>query len=905
MNAKQKLSYAVMTILSAHTAVAWAADDTGPEPTNTVGAAGSAGTELGEIIVTAQRRAESEQNVPIAIQTLTGETLKELNVATFEEYVKYLPNVTFGGQGPGQENIYMRGLSTGSDGAQGSGTTDSFPNVALYLDDQSTQLPDRNLDIYAVDLERIEILEGPQGTLFGAGAEAGVIRYITNKPKIDVTEGDVNAGYGTTAHGDPSSNVNAVLNIPVVPGALAARVVVYNDARGGYINNLPATFSRASVDRVVVDYFGGVVPPNSGPLNNYAEAGRAINPVTYQGVRGSLLWQLSDDWNALITQTYQSIDADGVFWEEQYDGLGTPLPPLSVETFNPNYDRDRFENTSWTVNGRISALKLVYTGSYLDRTVDNAQDYTNYSRGTFAGYYQCNYPGYPFVGGQPTPGPFKQSNTYPGVGVSPGYCYSPSAYWVDREKNTHQSHELRLSTPDDWRFRGLAGLFWEEYKIADQTDWYYGTSPNFNPIGPPTVNPTTGASLPATCGNCSVRQVGDVFLDDTLRGYRQRAAFASLDFDIIPKTLTITAGTRYYDTQNFELGSSVGSFGCEINGPYDSVNANTGAPFVPPNPCISTPANYNSGGEYNPVLSNLNNLDAKSLHKTYVGFRSRANISWHVARQAMLYYTWSQGYRPGGFNLAQAVIRSGPLTGIWKPPIAYDPDTLTNNEVGWKTEWFDHHLRWNGAVYQENWDRVQIHIFDPAVTGDLGFNTNGPNYRVRGVETSLVWRPLQPLTIQGSASWNSSDNVKNASFNNAAGQPIPLNPNPFGALGSPLANSPPFQANLRARYEWRMANYDAFWQAGGQHQAHSYAGTNPLMTTLQGVPTNFDDPGFTTYSASAGVGKGRWSAQLYADNLTDVRATLFSSYSEYVKMNTINRPRTIGLKFSYTFGEGQ
>jgi outer membrane receptor protein involved in Fe transport len=175
---------------------------------------------------------------------------------------------------------------------------------------------------------------------------------------------------------------------------------------------------------------------------------------------------------------------------------------------------------------------------------------------------------------------------------------------------------------------------------------------------------------------------------------------------------------------------------------------------------------------------------------------------------------------------------------------------------------------------------------------------------VRGAETSVIWRVLQPLTLQGSASWNSSRNIKNAAFTNpATGQPIPLNPNPFGELGSPLALSPPFQANLRARYEWRMGNYDVFGQVGMQHQAHSHATTNPLSVTLQGVPTNFDDPGFTTYSASVGVAAGKWTVQLYGENLTDVRAILDASYLEYVKMNTINRPRTMGLKFSYNFSE--
>src|SRR6202023_2951294 len=156
----------------------------------------------------------------------------------FDDVVKYLPNVTLAGAGPGQSNIYMRGLSIGPGTIQGGGAVGDFPNVAVYLDDQSAQLPGRNLDVYAADLERIEVLEGPQGTLFGAGAEAGVIRYITNKPKLNVTEGNVNAGYSVTAHGDPNANVAAVLNLPVIPQTMAVRAVIYDDKRGGYINNV-------------------------------------------------------------------------------------------------------------------------------------------------------------------------------------------------------------------------------------------------------------------------------------------------------------------------------------------------------------------------------------------------------------------------------------------------------------------------------------------------------------------------------------------------------------------------------------------------------------------------------------------------------------------------------------------
>ena len=256
----------------------------------------------------------------------------------------------------------MRGLSAGSVATQSGGSINGFPNVAIYLDEQSGQLPGRNLDVYAADLERIEVLEGPQGTLFGAGAQAGVIRYITNKPKLDATEGSVTAGYGVTAGGDPNTDLTAVLNVPLITDTLAVRGVIYNDRRGGYINNVPATFTRKATDRGIhyANYPTGLrartaappggppcqVPPGSPVINNYRMAGNAINPVTYQGFRVSALWEINEDWNALITQSYQNMDAEGVFYQMPTSSDGAPLPPQSVTLFNDSYNKDKFENTA-------------------------------------------------------------------------------------------------------------------------------------------------------------------------------------------------------------------------------------------------------------------------------------------------------------------------------------------------------------------------------------------------------------------------------------------------------------------------------------------------------------------------------------------------------------------------------
>src|SRR5476651_1438022 len=279
-----KVSYAVAAILGSASFVVCAAEPAAETTT--------AGTDaIAEITVTAQRRTENMQDVPISMQALTSQTLQQLNIATLDDYIKYLPNVTSASNGPGQNELFMRGLSAGSQPSQGSGSTGLWPNVAIYLDNQSGQLPNRNLDIYAADLNRIEVLEGPQGTLFGAGAEAGAIRYITNEPKLDVTEGSIKAGYGVTAHGDPNADLTAVLNLPLIPDTVAVRAVIYNDRRGGYIDNVPSQFTRFPTYPGTISYHLPY-PANAATANNYALAGRAQNPVTYQGVRASALWQI-------------------------------------------------------------------------------------------------------------------------------------------------------------------------------------------------------------------------------------------------------------------------------------------------------------------------------------------------------------------------------------------------------------------------------------------------------------------------------------------------------------------------------------------------------------------------------------------------------------------------------------
>jgi len=821
MHQYSRLSYAIAAILATHTAAAALPSE---QPA-------ASGGEIPEVVVTATRRSENLQDVPIAITALTGETLAQLNVQTFDDIVKYLPNVSTASKGPGINEIYMRGLSTTQGGAQGGGGINSFPNVAVYLDDQSAQLPSRNLDVYAADIERIEVLEGPQGTLYGAGAQAGAIRYITNKPKINKTEAGFNASYSTTAHGDPSSSVVGYLNVPVIPDTLALRAVVYDDSRGGYIHNIPGTFARSGTDIGIVDYFGGVVPAGSPTLSNAGVVNNAYNPTTYKGIRVSGLAQFNEEWNLLLQQSYQSLEADGSF------AYAPSLGDLNVQEYNPSSNKDRFEDTAWTLSGRIAALKLVYTGGFLNRKVDEVQDYTAYARGVFAAYYQCN-----------GPGVF-------GTGAT-NVCYSPSAVWRDSEQNTHQTHELRLSTPDDWRARGIFGLFWEDYKIKDNTNWFYGNA-EAGFLGSSPLPDTTQIDP-------SVRPGGDTFFDDITRGYKQKAAFGEFSYEILPKQLTLSIGTRLYSINTYELGSANFGYGCR---------------FVPRGEChIGV------------------NLDAADLSKTYSGHKNKFNLSWNVMDDVLVYATYSEGFRPGGFNRGQDIVpTSSPLYGKFTIPVYYSPDTLKNKEIGWKTTWWGHHLQVNGAIYQEDWLNVQLGIFDPGLYGNQIFTANGPDYRVRGVEGDVIFKPVDQLTLTSTFAWNSSSQQNAPSLVGSNG--VPLSIFPTAGLGSTLAQSPPFEGTLRARYEFSMHEYGGFWQLGAQHTAHSYASVITVGT--------FESPrqnqeAYTTYDASLGVGKDGWSAELFGDNLTDMRAQLYVNDGfTPVHLVTPNRPRTIGIRFGY------
>ena len=285
------------------------------------------GFELEEIIVTAQKRTQNLQDVPLSVNVLGEPQLEALNIAGFADYFQFLPTVSAQQFGPGQAQIYLRGVSDGGDG-NFSGTT---PSVALYLDDQPVTAIGRNLDVRVYDIARIETLAGPQGSLYGANSQAGALRIVTNKPDPSAFSGGIDLGANTVKDGEAGYSAEGFANIPLADNA-AIRLVAWHVEDGGWIDVVPAslTLSRS-----------GITVTNSGnvnPAHNTVE--EDYNAVTNSGARAALGIDLNDAWTAAASVIAQSQQSDGVFAEFRWTATSTlartctSLPTRSARRLN-------------------------------------------------------------------------------------------------------------------------------------------------------------------------------------------------------------------------------------------------------------------------------------------------------------------------------------------------------------------------------------------------------------------------------------------------------------------------------------------------------------------------------------------------------------------------------------------
>jgi iron complex outermembrane recepter protein len=799
-------------------------------------AAAAAPTETGqleEVVVTAQKRSEDLQKVPISLQVLSGETLQNLNVTGFASFAQYIPSLSYRSWGPGQTAFFFRGISSTN------GTTQLhagyLPSTGMYVDDIPVTTIGGNLDIRIYDIARIEALAGPQGTLYGASSLSGTIRIITNKPDPSKFE----AGYDVKAtkwkSGDPGGSLEAYANIPLSDHA-AIRLVGYYDYTGGYLNNVyrQDTFQRFSPTGTPVAGGPAAGPdgfPNYYPttINNSNVVKNHWNTVETGGGRAALRVDLNDKWTitpAILGQ-YQKSEGDFAFDPKFGD--------LNVGDYFHPFNKDGWYQAALTVEGKLSNWDLLYSGGYFEREVHNLVDYSQYSIG-----YDAQAIG---VG-----------SAYTRFIDNTGHLLDrPVQYTNNHDHYTKFSNELRLTSPADYRLRGILGAFYQR-----QTDEIRA---EFNVPNLPVFYQVTG-------------QQNVYYLSQMPRADKDTAVFGDLTFDVTDK-LKLIGGIRFYWVDN----TLNGFFGFNNNGYSTSAGEALCAKLG--NPILTIAGNYNSGKL--PCV----NTDKKV---TESGNTHRISLQYQFDPDIMVYGTYSTGFRPGGINRLPTAI-------------PYSADTLTNYEIGWKTTWAQK-LRFNGALFYDKWMNVQT-----SVQGQSGITSivNAGDAKSQGIEAELSWQATEHLnlTAAGTVLFKNETTTTFCQPARATGLVPATCSEAQGNVGSPAGTQMPGiprnKANATARYQFEMGKFNSFVQGAFVYQSGT---TYSLEDTRLIVPTT---PAFGTFNLSAGIGQNSWTLEAYINNVFDERGQLgrnaeCNDSTHYCLNNTHILP-TAPMQFGLQFGQ--
>lgn len=826
-------------------------------------AANNGGIET--IIVTAQKRSENIQKVPVSIQALSTQKLEDLHITNFNDYVKFFPSVTYtvggaggGNAGPGFANISMRGIVSGNDGNHSG----PLPTVGVYLDEQPITTIGGTLDMHVYDIDRVEVLSGPQGSLYGASSEAGTIRIITNKPDAD----GFSAGYDVQAnsvdHGDFGYTGEGFVNIPLADNA-AIRIVAWDEHDAGYIDNVPGTRTYPGCQKTMVPPCDGThVPPIT--INNFDIAKNNFNDVDTYGARAALKIDLNANWTVTPSIMAQWENSGGIFGYDQTVGY------LQTKQYNSDFVHQNWVQAALTVQGKVGDLDLTYSGGHMEWWIHGESDYSDYSY-WYDKLYPASFPAY-----------FYDNN---------GKYIAPTQYILESDHFVKDSHELRIASPSDWRLRFVGGLFYERqqhwilqnYKINDLACYY-------------TVD-CTPAPYVTSLGNWP----NTLWLTDQERTDQDMAAFADVSYDITPQ-LTVNGGLRLYDYRN----TLAGFFGFTNNFSSHSGEAKCFGP-----------------GEFHNAP--CTDLDGKSVG---TGNTHKINVTYHVDDDRMVYFTWSTGFRPGGVNRRNDVAgpyAPDKLTNYelgWKT--TWLDDTLRWNGALFLEKWDNVQFPFLGVnsftlIYNAGnatskgvetdfeWKPIPaLTISGSGAVTDANLDTNYCGFSNETTKQPIVgnclaqdgWQPEAPAGTQLPITPKWKGNV-------TARYDFPLWSDMTAHIqGSEVVQSSTW-SDLRV-----VGIYSTLAGLDCQDPSNrSNCEMVPLRSTLG------KQPGYGTFDLSTGIDTDSWFAEIYVNNLLDQRAEAYR-YTEcttQICTNAANpngphevyvvpeRPRLIGIKFGERF----
>ena len=813
-------------------------------------------TELEEVVVTARKKTESLQDVPISVSALRESDLEDKGINVFEDYLLQLPSVTAGGAGPGTSTIYIRGLASTTPNLTTAGVAGLAPNVSFYLDEQPLAQPGRNLDVYAADMARIEVLAGPQGTLFGASSQAGVVRMITNKPVIGEASANVEVEARFMPGADSGDKVELVANMPL-GDSTAARFVAYRDKKGGYIDQVAGSINASQSARFRA---AGTVRDNGLPvgasrggfqagadlsgatLNNaVAIVKENANELTYQGFRASLAHEINENWDALATVAQQTIDADGVFF------VDPNLGDLEIQRYTEDVIEDEFDNMSLTLEGSIGDLEVVYAGAYTDRTSDQMVDYTDYLFvGQYLPYYICDY--------------YVTYTTYAPGNVPTGTCGAPNLL-VDSTTNLEvTSHEFRINADLNDTTSLTAGVFASDTELTELNLFTYpgsvGNDITYAANYALTDTSVTGVINNASPGWFSAGPYSEpvIFFNDIKRTDKQMGVFGEVSY-ALSDTSELSVGARWYDIEVDFEGSANSSFYNGFGNPdTQQFGSNLSAQYAP---------------------GNANGYPDKAATDGVIG---KVTYSWNKSEDTMLYVTMSEGFRPGLLN--RPVGSSSP-DGSYTVKPSIESDEITNYEFGWKAVLQDGALRFNGSVFMVDVSGLQSTIFDPSIV-NLFFSDNAADAEIKGVEGDFVYYTDNGLILSGAFSLLDTEITKS------------LVPTADVVVGSDLAFAPGFQANFTARKEWGTSSGNTgHWQAQFNH---SRASDSDIME-----PNRATQASYFLANIRAGVSNDNWTAEMYIDNVFDERAEISNTFVFDRQRVAVIRPLNVGFRYKVKF----
>ncbi len=863
------LASAISAILAGGAPVIHAATATAPA---------TEATELEEVTVTAQKVTENLQNVPISIETLGNKKLEQLNIVNLDDYVEYLPGVTTvkglgqGGNGVGTTHVYMRGIVSGQDGNHSA----SQPTVGTYFDEQPVTTIDGTVDVHVYDIARIEVLEGPQGTLYGASSEAGTVRIISNKP--DPTQ--FSAGYDFSGqmiyNGGQGGAVEGYVNIPLSP-VLAVRLVGWDEHDPGYISNVAGTNAQAGIvngQRSFPTWTGATGQTlGNTPDSNY-------NTSAYKGGRVALAWNALENWTVTPTFMGQQTAANGFF------GYDPAVGTYQITHFGPENLQDSFSQSALTIEGKVSDFDIVYSGGWFTRNTHSIADYADYS------YFYDKYYG--------------SGALWRGNGATAGSLggpIEPQEFVITRGHYTKWNNELRVSTPQEYKIKGTIGVFaerqvheiWEQYTMPGLDGNPYLTNPQ---------GFAQALSIPGVNGNT-------IWLTDEERVDRDSAGFGQVTWDIT-NAWSLTGGLRYYHYDNTLQGFYGYSAGYQ-----NFVMAQTGLQYFPGQNACGPNGQNAWNGTPNTTYAPFHFAPCTDLNaaQSADGHTEKGTLTYKFDSDHLVYATYSTGYRPGGVNR----VYDTAIHAIYPP---YQSDELKNYEIGWKTQWFGERLRWNGAIFVDDWNDFQFTFLGP---NSVSVVQNAPSAQSRGIETNMEWQVNSAWLLSASGTW-----IDAKLTSNFCGTPIPgtqtLETNcptqvngpyadgttttgPLAANGTRLPVVPDFKANIISRYTFPVGDYNAFGQVAYVYQDSSV----PLMYTFfyNTLPSSKGPhlgelPPSNLVNVSWGVERSNMQFQVFVSNVfnNDGNISRFAACTP----TTCNQPyiipvqpRTFEIKFGQKF----